>query len=96
MSRGILKRNNRDTTNFNADASNTGFSFRIIHCVNQLSIYGSVTNWCEEFGLKPNERQITAEKFVTNENEQLLKQVKPQGVNSLVQAPRRRIATMSS
>ena len=44
LSRGILKRkNNRDTIHFNADASNTDLLFRIIHSVNQLSIYGAVS-----------------------------------------------------
>ena len=57
LSRGILKRTkNRDTTHFNADASNTELLFRTIHSANQLSIYGAVSTWCEEFGLKPNER----------------------------------------
>ena len=45
LSRGILrKKNGRDTIHFNADASNTELLFRIIHSVNQLSIYGAVTN----------------------------------------------------
>ena len=51
LSRGILKRkNNRDTIHFNADASNTELFFRTIHSANQLSIYGAVSTWCEEFG----------------------------------------------
>ena len=50
LSRGILKqKSGRDTVNFNADASNTELFFRIIHSVNQLSIYGAVSNWCEQF-----------------------------------------------
>ena len=56
-SRGILKRkNDRDTIFFNADASNTELLYRTIHSANQLSIYGAVSNWCEEFGLNSNER----------------------------------------
>ena len=35
----------------NGDSSNTELLFRIIHFVNQLSIYGAVANWCEQFGL---------------------------------------------
>ena len=57
LSRGILKRkNNNDTLHFNADASNTELLFRIIHSVNQLSIYGAVSNWCEQFGWTDEEK----------------------------------------
>ena len=56
MSRGIQKKkNNRDTIRFNADASNTELLFRIMHSVNQLSIYGAVSNWCEHFGFTEEE-----------------------------------------
>ena len=55
-SRGILKKkNDRDTIHFNADALNTELLFRIIHSVNQLSIYGAALNWCEQFGLTEEE-----------------------------------------
>ena len=58
LSRGIMKRkNNRDTIHFNADSSNIELLFRKIHSANQLSIYGAVTSWCEEFGQKPNEKE---------------------------------------
>ena len=57
LSRGILKKkSNRDTIHFNADASTTELLFRIIHSVNQLSIYGAVSNWCEQFGLTEEEK----------------------------------------
>ena len=47
LSRGILKRSQgTETIHFNAGASNTQLLFRIIHPVNQLSIYGAVSNWC--------------------------------------------------
>ena len=53
---------------------------------NQLSIHGAVSSWCEEFAQKtPNQKESTSEKFVAKENEQLLKNVKPHHVNSLVQ-----------
>ena len=85
LSRGIQKRKNgRDTIHFIADSSNTELLFRTIHPANQLSIYGAVSSWCEEFGQKPNEKEPTSEK----ENEQQLKNVKPQEVRSLVQTPR--------
>ena len=57
LSRVILKKkNNRATRHFNADASNTELLFRIIHSVNQLSICGAVSNWCEQFGLTEEEK----------------------------------------
>ena len=56
LSRGILNKNNRDTIHFNADASNTELLFPIIHSVNQLSTYGAVSNWCEQFGLAVEEK----------------------------------------
>ena len=87
LNRGILK-NNRDIIHFNADASNTELFFRTIHSANQLSIYGAVSSWCEEFGLRPNERELTSERFVAKENEQLRKNVKLEEVNSMVQTPR--------
>ena len=88
-SRVILRRkNDRDTTHSNADASNTELFFRTIHFANQLSVYGAVSSWCEEFGQRPDEKEPTSEQFVEEENEQLLKSVRPQEVNSLVQAPR--------
>ena len=39
------------------DASNTELLFRIIHSVNQLSIHGAVSNWCEQFGLTEAEKE---------------------------------------
>ena len=58
FSRGILKKKKgRDTKHFNADASNTELLFRIIHSVNQLSIYGAVSNCCEQFGLTDEEKE---------------------------------------
>ena len=42
----------KDSIHFNADAANTELLFRIIHSVNQVSMYGAVTNWCERFGLQ--------------------------------------------
>ena len=58
LSRGILTRKNDiNTIHFNADATNTEFLCRTIHSANQFSIYGAVSSWCEEFGLRPNERE---------------------------------------
>ena len=52
MSRGILK----ETIHFNGGSSNTEILFRINHPVNQLSIYGAVANWREQFGLTKEEK----------------------------------------
>ena len=57
--------------------------------VNPLSLHGAVSNWCEELPQRtPNQKELTVEKSVAKENEQVLKNVKPQDVNSLVQTPR--------
>ena len=45
----------KESIHFNADASNTELLFRIIHSVNQLSIYGSVSHCCAQFGLTEEE-----------------------------------------
>ena len=58
LSRGILKKTEwpRHHT-LQWDASNTELLFRIIHSVNQLSIHGAVSNWCEQFGLTEAEKE---------------------------------------
>ena len=62
-SRGILKRkNNKDTIHFNADASNAELLFRKIHSANQLSIYGAVSSWCEEFGQRADLGKVLGER----------------------------------
>ena len=64
------EKNNKDTIHLNADVSNIELLIRTIHSVNQFSIYGAVARWCEEFGLRLNEREPTSERFVIKENEQ--------------------------
>ena len=81
----LKRKTNRDTIHFTADASNTELSYRTIHSANQLRIYGAVACWFEEFGLEPDE---TSERLTKTENDQILKEVRPQEVNSLVQTPR--------
>ena len=89
LSRGILRRkNNGDTTHFNADAPNTELLFRTIHSANQLSIHEAVSSWCEEFGRRPNTKQWTSDKFASKINEEILKSVNSQEVNSLVRTRR--------
>ena len=45
----------------------TQLLFRIIHSVNQLSMYGAVSNWCEQFGLTRG-RKGTRKAFLEREN----------------------------
>ena len=89
--RGILKRNGgRCTIHSNADSSNTELLFRTTHSANQLSIYGAVSRWCEEMAqwILGQQNELTSKKSVAKENEMLVKNVKSQEVNSLVQTPR--------
>ena len=71
---GILKRKGgRCTAHYKADSSNTELLFRTIHSANQLSIYGAVSSWCEELAQWiPGQNELTSEKSVAKENEQLL------------------------
>ena len=76
----------KETTQFNADAE---LLFRIIHSVNQLSIYGAVSNWCEQYGLRANEKG--QERFLGKGeavNKEKIKSVISQEVNSSVSSPR--------
>ena len=90
LSRGILTRKiNIDTIYFSADASNTALLFRTSHSANQLIFYGAVSSWCEELGQKaewkrPDFGKVRGQK----ENEQLLKNAKPQEVKFFCQIPR--------
>ena len=90
LSRGFLRMLKvKETIHFNADASNTELFFRIIHLVNQLSIYEAVSGWCEQVGLiadeKGQERILEKGESV---NKEMLKSVNSQEVNSLVSCPR--------
>ena len=58
---------------------------------NQLSIYGAVLDWSEQFALRSDERVPTSERSTSKEdsvNKELLKSVNKQEVNPLVCAPR--------
>ena len=57
-SRGILK--GKKGKDFNGAFSNTELLFRIIHSVNQLTIYGAAANWCEQFDLTEEEKGRTS------------------------------------
>ena len=86
LSRGILKKKNgRDTIHFTADASKQGW-FRIIHSLNQLSIHGTVSNWCEQFGLTEGEKEQEKQKESVTKG--VLTSVKSQEVKLLVSSLR--------
>ena len=91
LSRGMLKKkNNRDTIDFNADASlHTELLVRIFHFLNQLSIHGAVSNWCKQFGLTEEERELerplTRKESVTKV---VMSSVNSQEVKLLVSSPR--------
>ena len=90
--KGILRSlKGKETIHFKADAWNTELLFRIIHSAKQLSIYGAVSDWSEQFDLRSNERVPTSERSTSKEdsvNKEILKSVNSQEVNSLVCAPR--------
>ena len=100
LSRGILRSlKGKETLHFNADASNTDLFFRIIHSTNQLSIYGAVSHWSEQFDLNQGEREPHSEEIaekgesVDKEslnlvNNEILKSMNSQEVKSLVRTPR--------
>ena len=90
LSRGILKKKKgRDTIHFSGDSTNTELLFQTNHSVNQLSIYGAVSNWCEQFGLTENEmgqeKRLGKGESVTRG---VLTSVKSQEVNLLTSSPR--------
>ena len=72
LNRGFLKRKGgKSTVHFTAEIPNAELLFHSIHTANQLSIYGAVSNWCEEFAQRTwNEKESTSEKFAAKENEQ--------------------------
>ena len=59
LSRGTLRRlKGNETIYINADASDTKLLLRIIHSVNQLSICGAVSNWCEHLVLIADKKEF--------------------------------------
>ena len=74
---------------FMADASNTELLFRIIHSLNRLSIYGALSNWCEQFGQTEEEKgQDKPRGKKESVTKSVLTSVKSQEVNLLVCSPR--------
>ena len=82
LARILRKKNNKETIHFNADALNTELLYRTIHSANQLSVYGAVARWCEDFGMMSDETHPKTKK------DKILKEVQPKEVISWVKAPR--------
>ena len=94
LSRGILRRvMGKDSIHFSTDASITVFLSESFTQANQLSIYGAVSNWCEEFGLTSCEKEHISDMSASKQNEKILKSVNAQEVNSLVRSPRKQQAS---
>ena len=87
---GILRRKGgKCTVHFKAGSSNTELLFRTTPPANQISINGAVSRWCEELAQRIlGQNELIVGKSVAKENEQLLKKVNPQEVNSVVQTSR--------
>ena len=69
LSRGILKKKKgRDTIHFTGDSTNTELFFQTIHSENQLSIYGAVANWWQQFGLA--EKENVPNKLFVDKNDE--------------------------
>ena len=94
LSRGILKRlKGKETIHFNADASNTEFSFRIIHAANQLCISEQFRSQSKREKESTSETSTEREELVDREafetvHKEILKSMNLQEVNSLVSTPR--------
>ena len=74
LSRRILKHNKGKTsTHFNGDSMNTELLFQTIHYVNQLSVYGAVTDWCYQFGSTEEEKGRAS----TSMDDKILTKLKP-------------------
>ena len=69
---------------FNGDTSNAELLFRTISLANQLSIHGAVTDWCDELAQQiPGQSFSTIEKSIAKLNEQLIRKLAPEEVNTL-------------
>ena len=89
LSRGILKRQMEEKPYTSIRMLRTqNFYSQPFTQQNQLSIHGAVSNWCEEFGRTPCEKEDVSDKFASKEYEEILKMLNPQEVNSLVRTPR--------
>ena len=83
LARGILgRRTTRRPYTSMRMLRTQNFIYRTIHSTNQLRIFGAVAKWCEDFGMKSDE------KHPKTINDKILKVVQPTEVIALVKAPR--------
>ena len=86
LSRGLLKqKRGKSSIHFTGDSRNTELLFQTVHSVNQLGVYGAVTDWCYQFGLTEEEKG-RASASVDNK---ILTKLKPEEVQLLVSPPTR-------
>ena len=84
LSRGIQKKKKgRCTIHFSGDSPNTELWFQTFHYVNQLSIYGAMPNWCQQFGLTEKEKG----RVNLSVDKKILASVPPEKVQHLVSPP---------
>ena len=69
---------------------NTELLLRTIHSVNQLSVYGAVTDWCYQFGSTEEEKGRAS----TTLDNKILTKSKPEEVQLLVSLPTRATENM--
>ena len=69
---------------------NTELLIQTIHSVNQLSVFGAVTDWCYQFGSTEEERRRAG----TPVDDMILTKLKPEEVRLLVSVPTRTIGNI--
>ena len=70
------------TIHFNGDSVNTKLLFPTVHSVNQISVYEAVTDWCYQFGLTNEEKEVA----ISVDNG-IMTMVEPEEVELLVSVP---------
>ena len=91
LNRGILRRKaGRNTIHFTAESANIELLLRTIHSANQLSVYGAISSWCDEFAENmPGQTSLGVDKSISKANDHLSKQLNSQEIGSLVQNQKR-------
>ena len=75
----------RNTLHLTVDSGNIESMLRTIHSANQLSFYGGVSSWCIDLPEKMHDETSTGvDRFISEEKDQMKKQLFPQEVGSLV------------
>ena len=78
--------NQEETLFFTADSGTSELMLRTIHSVNQLSIFGALSSWCDKLAEKMlGQTSLEVHKCISKVNDQFSKQLNRQEVGSLVQ-----------